>query len=89
MHFAELRHVGKNRSAFDKKRHNTLPTQIQRETIKVQHISYQKEVHKFVISVVFFFTYTVYSVSGLQAEIWLGGQTECPKCRGVMVYTMY
>ena len=32
VHFAELRHVGKNRSTFGKKRRDTLPAQIQRQT---------------------------------------------------------
>ena len=34
--FAKLQRVGKNRGAFDKKCRNTLPAQIQRQTIKVQ-----------------------------------------------------
>ena len=59
--FAESRRVGKNRGAFDKKRRNTLPAQIQRLTIKVQHVSYQKMEHTFLISVVFFLTYTMYT----------------------------
>ena len=40
--FAELRHVGKNRGAFGKKRHNMLPAQIQRQTIKVRYFVLSK-----------------------------------------------
>ena len=38
--FAELQHVGKNHGAFGKKCRNTLPAQIQSQTIKMQCISY-------------------------------------------------
>ena len=57
--FAELWRVGTNRGVFGKKRRNTLPTQIQRQKIKVRRVSYQKVAHKFLISVAFFLTYTV------------------------------
>ena len=50
----KMRHVGKNRGAFGKKRRDTLPSQIQRQTIKVWHVSYQKARHKFLISAVLF-----------------------------------
>ena len=50
----KMRHVGKNRGAFGKKRHNTLPAQIQRQTIKVWHVSYQKVGHKCLISAALF-----------------------------------
>ena len=39
--FAKLRH-GKNRGAFGKKRRNTLPAQIQRQTIKVRYFVLSK-----------------------------------------------
>ena len=56
----KMRHVGKNRGVWQKVPcRNTLPAQIQRQTIKVRRISYQKVAHKFVISVAFFLTYTV------------------------------
>ena len=67
--FAELRHVGKNRGAFGKKHCNTLPAQIQKQTIKVCHVSYQKATHKCLISVVFFLTYTVYHLWNLDIHI--------------------
>ena len=38
--FTELRRIGKNRGVFGKEHRNTLPSQIQRQTIKVLHISY-------------------------------------------------
>ena len=41
-HFTESWRVGK-------KCRNTLPTQIQRQTIKVWHVSYQKAVHQFLL----------------------------------------
>ena len=44
--FTELRRVGKNRGSFGIKRRDTLPAQIQRQTIKVWHVSYQKVVHQ-------------------------------------------
>ena len=56
--FTELRRVGKNHGSFGKKCRNTLPAQIQRQTIKVRRISYQKAARKFLISVAFFLTYT-------------------------------
>ena len=57
--FAELRHVVAKVAARLAKRRDTLPAQIQRQTIKVWHVSDQKAVYKFLISVVFFLTYTV------------------------------
>ena len=56
----KLRRVRKNRGTFGKKRHNILPAQIQRQTIKVWQVSYQKVAQKFFISVAFFLTYTVH-----------------------------
>ena len=61
--FHRIGHVGKNRGKFGKKCSDTLPAQIQRQTIKVRCISCQKVVHKFLISVVFFLTHSVYSVA--------------------------
>ena len=66
LRFAELRHIGQNRGTFGKKCRNTLPAQIQKQTIKVWHVSYQKVAHKFFISVVFFLTYTIYCAVLLQ-----------------------
>ena len=39
---------------------NTLPAQIQRQTIKVRRVSYQNAVQSILISVAFFLTYTVF-----------------------------
>ena len=44
-----------------KKSRNMLPAQIQRQTIKVWHVSYQKVAHKCLISVVFFLMHTITS----------------------------
>ena len=57
--FAELRCIEKNRGAFGKKCRGTLPAQIQRQSIKMWRISYQKAPHKIFISVAFFLTYSV------------------------------
>ena len=40
--FVKLRHIGKNRGTFGKKCRNTLPAQIQRQTIKVWHMFLSK-----------------------------------------------
>ena len=50
--FAESRRIWQ-------KRRNTLPAQIQRQTIKLWRVSYQKAQHKFLIGVAFFLTHTV------------------------------
>ena len=57
--FTESRRVGKNRGVFGKKRRNTLLAQIRRQTIKVRHISYQNAAQSILVSVEFFFAYTV------------------------------
>ena len=46
------------RGMFGKKHRNTLPAQIQRQTIKVWHVSYQNAAQSILISVALFLTYT-------------------------------
>ena len=50
-----LKLISRRIAAHCKKCHNTLPVQIQRQTIKVQYISYQNAALSILISVAFFF----------------------------------
>ena len=64
----ENTYISPNRGAFGKKLCNTPPAQIQRQTIKVWHVSYQNVSQSILICVALFLTYTLIKPKSKQSN---------------------